>query len=175
MNTGYKYLIMIIAATTLFSNTNQAAEAQYIGSDSHNTKVVQHGKASPENTSPIDDSMPKSPSAPILQGAEHASTTGGDSFDSERFETIPGIYATGTVRVNMLANLEALLNICANGGEIIGILWGSCLLWACTKKLNQPGFARAVSIAILPMILGACSPAAINWAISVARDANFFS
>ncbi|MFN8551202.1 MAG: hypothetical protein U0103_06920 [Candidatus Obscuribacterales bacterium] len=37
---------------------------------------------------------------------------------------VTGVNTAGTVRVNNLANLEALLNIIANGMEILGIAWG---------------------------------------------------
>ena len=37
---------------------------------------------------------------------------------------VKGVNTAGTVRVNNLANLEALLNIMANGIEVLGICWG---------------------------------------------------
>ena len=58
--------------------------------------------------------------APNLQGATNG-TIGPQGTDAT---VITGVNTAGTVRVNNLANLEALLNIIANGMEILGIAWG---------------------------------------------------
>ncbi|MBI1269964.1 hypothetical protein GC174_05985, partial [bacterium] len=58
--------------------------------------------------------------APVLQGATNG-TVGPQGDDAT---AIMGVNTAGTVRVNNLANLEALLNIIANGMEILGIAWG---------------------------------------------------
>ena len=58
--------------------------------------------------------------SPILQGATNG-TIGPQGGDAT---AIMGVNTAGTVRVNNLANLEALLNIIANGMEILGIAWG---------------------------------------------------
>lgn len=39
-------------------------------------------------------------------------------------KNIQGVNTAGAVRVNNVANLEALLNIIANGMELPGIAWG---------------------------------------------------
>ncbi|MBX9687924.1 MAG: hypothetical protein K2X27_14555, partial [Candidatus Obscuribacterales bacterium] len=61
-----------------------------------------------------------SAAAPMLQGATNG-TIGPQGSDAT---VIQGVNTAGTVRVNNLANLEALLNIIANGMEILGIAWG---------------------------------------------------
>ena len=58
--------------------------------------------------------------APMLQGATNG-TIGPQGGDAT---AVMGVNTAGTVRVNNLANLEALLNIIANGMEILGIAWG---------------------------------------------------
>ncbi|HEY9785493.1 MAG TPA: hypothetical protein V6D17_08845, partial [Candidatus Obscuribacterales bacterium] len=58
--------------------------------------------------------------APRLSGATNG-TIGPQGADAT---FITGVNTAGTVRVNNLANLEALLNIIANGMEILGIAWG---------------------------------------------------
>ena len=58
--------------------------------------------------------------APMLQGA----TNGTIAPQGADATVIQGVNTAGTVRVNNLANLEALLNIIANGMEILGIAWG---------------------------------------------------
>jgi hypothetical protein len=64
------------------------------------------------------------PEPPCLQGA----TMGTIGPQGEDATVISGVNRVGTVRINMLAKLEALLNIAANGAEIITIIWGACLM-----------------------------------------------
>ncbi len=64
------------------------------------------------------------PEPPCLQGA----TMGTIGPQGDDFTVVTGVNTAGTVRVNMLAMLEALLNVVANGAEIITVLWGSGLL-----------------------------------------------
>jgi hypothetical protein len=97
-----------------------------------------------------------------------------------------GVNTAGTVRVNNLANLEALLNIIANLGEIVGMLAGALLV--------LHGFARAenlvfellgheivigpgkrMTLGALLIIGGLAVPGTINWFVASARDANLFS
>ena len=62
--------------------------------------------------------------APGLQGATNG-TIGPQGADAT---IIDGVNTCGTVRVNNLANLEALLNFMANGTEIFCIAWGGASL-----------------------------------------------
>lgn len=116
--------------------------------------------------------------APILQGANNG-TIGPQGV------SVMGVNTAGTVRVNNLANLEALLNIFANFLQIGGIAIGgsfvvssafapikegqSLLLWG---RLSQP--AR---FAIGALILGGglLAPGFVNYMVASARDANVFS
>lgn len=121
-------------------------------------------------------------SAPELQGATNG-TIGPQGDDAT---VIMGVNTAGTVRVNNLANLEALLNIIANLGEIVGMLAGALLV--------LHGFARAenlvfellgheivigpgkrMTLGALLIIGGLAVPGTINWFVASARDANLFS
>lgn len=111
--------------------------------------------------------------APRLQGA-----TNGTIAPQGRDATyITGVNTAGTVRVNNLANLEALLNILANGLEILGIAWGGPTLIYGFMKM-----AAGTKDAIKGIIMGCCgvtgglaTPGLINWLVASARDANLFS
>lgn len=111
--------------------------------------------------------------APRLQGA-----TNGTIAPQGRDATfITGINTAGTVRVNNLSNLEALLNIIANGLEILGIAWGGPTLIYGFMKM-----AAGTKEAIKGIIVGCCgvtgglaTPGLINWLVASARDANLFS
>ncbi len=64
------------------------------------------------------------PTPPQLQGATMG--TIGPQGDDATY--VVGVNTAGTVRVNMLAMLEALFNNIANGAQIITVLWGSFLM-----------------------------------------------
>ncbi len=81
-----------------------------------------------------------------FQGA----TNGTISPQCAEATVVQGVSSRGTVRVNNLANLEALLNIIANGIEFLGIAWGGLTMIMCfihmaagsqdpMKKLATPG------------------------------------
>lgn len=112
-------------------------------------------------------------SAPVLQGTTNG-TVGPQGNDAT---VIMGINTGGTVRVNNLANLEALLNIIANGMEILGIAWGGpCMIWG---FMNM---AAGVQDSLKRIIWGAAgvtgglaTPGCINWLVASCRDANLFA
>jgi hypothetical protein len=99
--------------------------------------------------------------------------------------TISGVNTAGTVRVNNLANLEALLNIIANIGEIVLMLGGGILIMHGFARGNvlvevmgqefefSPG--KRISLGALLLIGGLALPGTINWFVASARDANLFS
>jgi hypothetical protein len=102
---------------------------------------------------------------------------------------VSGVNTAGTVRVNNLANLEALLNIFANGAELLGLLFGSILLFGSLISSLSGSQQRATVLGIyLPisnrmkmalgvaMILaGLATPGFINYMVCSARDANLFA
>ncbi len=112
-------------------------------------------------------------SAPALQGATNG-TIGPQGADAT---VIQGVNTAGTVRVNNLANLEALLNIIANGMEILGIAWGGP-----TMIMGFMHMAAGTQDAMKRVLWGAAgvtgglaTPGCINWLVASARDANLFS
>jgi hypothetical protein len=81
------------------------------------------------------------------------------------------------VRVNNLANLEALLNIIANGMEILGIAWGGP-----TMIMGFMHMAAGTHDAMKKVLFGAAgvtgglaTPGCINWLVASARDAALFN
>ncbi len=111
--------------------------------------------------------------APMLQGATNG-TIGPQGGDAT---VIQGVNTAGTVRVNNLANLEALLNIIANGMEILGIAWGGP-----TMIMGFMHMAAGTQDAMKRVLWGAAgvtgglaTPGCINWLVASARDANLFS
>lgn len=111
--------------------------------------------------------------APALQGATNG-TIGPQGGDAT---VIAGVNTAGTVRVNNLANLEALLNIIANGMEILGIAWGGP-----TMIMGFMHMAAGTQDAMKRVLWGAAgvtgglaTPGCINWLVASARDANLFS
>jgi hypothetical protein len=91
----------------------------------------------------------------------------------------------GTVRVNNLANLEALLNIIANLLEITFVLAGFvflCYGFAITKAVSWV-FSRIASISPLKqvaigvslVVIGLAIPGVINWFVASVRDGGGFS
>lgn len=116
-----------------------------------------------------------SSSAPQLQGATYG-VVGPQGTDATM---ISGINTSGAVRVNNLANLEALLNIFANGSEIFGIALGGFNLFMgiLNKGLKFPftmgGRGRAL-LGVTMIVIGLAVPGSINWLAASARDANLF-
>jgi len=111
--------------------------------------------------------------APALQG-----TTNGTIGPQGRDATyVVGLNTAGTVRVNNLANLEALLNIIANGMEILGIAWGGpCMILGFMHMAAGSGEAMGrVLKGGAGVVGGLATPGVINWLVASARDANLFN
>lgn len=75
------------------------------------------------------------PAPPCLQGA----TMGTIGPQGQDATVITGVNTAGMVRVNMLAMIESVLNIVANGVEIITVLWGSLLMIGVLRYMFQGG------------------------------------
>jgi hypothetical protein len=99
---------------------------------------------------------------------------------------VMGVNTAGTVRVNNLANLEALLNIIANLSEIGCVLVGAVIVlhgFARREPLITEIMGREVECSsgqrivfgIALIIVGLAVPGLINWFVASARDANLFS
>lgn len=117
--------------------------------------------------------------APTLQGATNG-TIGPQGGDAT---VIQGVNTAGTVRVNNLANLEALLNIIANLAEILCLAGGAGLAvhGFAVKSVTsfgeefELGPGGRIVLGILLAASGLITPGLLNWFIASARDANLFS
>ncbi len=111
--------------------------------------------------------------APMLQGATNG-TIGPQAGDAT---VVQGVNTAGTVRVNNLANLEALLNIIANGMEILGIAWGgpTMIMGFMHMAAGTQDAMKRVLFGAAGVTGGLATPGAINWLVASARDANLFS
>jgi len=111
--------------------------------------------------------------APTLQGATNG-TIGPQAGDAT---VVSGVNTAGTVRVNNLANLEALLNIIANGMEILGIAWGgpTMIMGFMHMAAGTQDAMKRVLFGAAGVTGGLATPGAINWLVASARDANLFS
>jgi hypothetical protein len=111
--------------------------------------------------------------APALQGA--ALGTIGPQGSDATFVT--GLNTAGTVRVNNLANLEALLNIIANGMEILGIAWGgpTMIMGFMHMAAGTQDAMKRVLFGAAGVTGGLATPGCINWLVASARDANLFA
>lgn len=119
--------------------------------------------------------------SPTLQGATNG-TIGPSGSDATY---ITGVNTAGTVRVNNLANLEALLNLISNSLECMGMLAGFGLfmhgIFQRSKYLAVPGLnyqlsgMQRVGIGLAIFFIAMSVPGTINWFVASARDANLFS
>ena len=111
--------------------------------------------------------------APILQGASNGTI----APQGMQATYVTGVNTAGTVRVNNLANLEALLNIIANGMEILGIAWGgpTMIMGFMHMAAGTQDAMKRVMFGAAGVTGGLATPGAINWLVASARDANLFS
>jgi len=110
---------------------------------------------------------------PQLSGATNG-TIGPQGTDATY---VTGVNTAGTVRVNNLANLEALLNIIANGMEILGIAWGgpTMIMGFMHMAAGTQDSMKRVLFGAAGVTGGLATPGCINWLVASARDANLFS
>lgn len=117
--------------------------------------------------------------APVLQGASNGTIGKGDAT------MIMGVNTAGTVRVNNLANLEALLGMICNLVELAAVMFGSIIILhgiVIRSTVNNllginarftPGMRLFIGAAIITS--GLMVPGLVNWFVASARDANLFS
>ncbi|HND69201.1 MAG TPA: hypothetical protein PL112_20515, partial [Candidatus Obscuribacter sp.] len=85
---------------------------------------------------------------------------------------VQGVNTAGTVRVNNLADIEALLNVLANGIAIIGSILGlTTIVKACLRGFQSKSFVMGLSM----IVIGLASPGVINWLVATARDSALFN
>lgn len=89
-------------------------------------------------------------SVPNLQGV----TIGTIPAQDADATVIQGINDTGAVRVNNLANLEALLNVLANCAEIGGVAFGLSLLVKALHHLREPTAKKYFLWGVCAILIG---------------------
>jgi hypothetical protein len=169
--------LSVIASVGL---TVAPAHAQATGSDafSDNTGAMNNNSTTNNvgnggNTGTQTTQYTNSATNPQLAGATNG-TIGPQGADATY---ITGVNTAGTVRVNNLANLEALLNIIANGMEILGIAWGgpTMIMGFMHMAAGTQDSMKRVLFGAAGVTGGLATPGAINWLVASARDANLFS
>ncbi len=113
----------------------------------------------------------KSVAAPLLPGAVNGTTA-----PQGEATLVKGVNTAGTVRVYNLANMEALMNIIANGMEVIGIAWGGpTMIMACMRlSTGSAHGAKNVVYGAASVTSALATPGMVNWLVASGRDAGFF-
>jgi hypothetical protein len=158
-----------VAAFSLPANAQQQAT----GTDAFAGATGQYGKDDMNRTGSQAAMGATQGNAPSLQGATNG-TIGPQGGDAT---FVTGVNTAGTVRVNNLANLEALLNIIANGMEILGIAWGgpTMIMGFMHMAAGTQDAMKRVLFGAAGVTGGLATPGCINWLVASARDANLFS
>lgn len=166
-----------------FSNTSGPTEEKVAFSTGSQSRSGSGdaGAPQPQAASQEEDIDTQNGQAPMLQGATNG-TIGPQSGDAT---VVAGVNTAGTVRINNLANLEALLNIIANLAEtglglagIVLVIHGIARGVVTAEIMGQeieisPG--RRITIGVAMILIGLAVPGMINWFVASARDANLFS
>ena len=149
------------------------AHAQATGSDAFADAQGDMGAHNGLNTQSQTTAVNGATPAPSLTGATNG-TIGPQGADATY---VTGVNTAGTVRVNNLANLEALLNIIANGMEILGIAWGgpTMIMGFMHMAAGTQDSMKRVLFGAAGVTGGLATPGCINWLVASARDANLFS
>jgi hypothetical protein len=110
---------------------------------------------------------------PSVAGATNG-TIGPQGADAT---VVYGVNTAGNVRVNNLANLEALVNIVSNLLECIGLIYGGVALYIAymNRKTNRAKAKGLIAKAMTVVALAVMIVPTMNWLIASARDANLFS
>jgi hypothetical protein len=169
----------VLSALVCTMAVGSAANAQGTGMDAFSTTAVQgnqgyggQGLGQSPNTA-TQTTQGGQAVAPSLSGATNG-TIGPQGADATY---VTGVNTAGTVRVNNLANLEALLNIIANGLEILGIAWGgpTMIMGFMHMAAGTQDAMKRVLFGAAGVTGGLATPGCINWLVASARDANLFS
>jgi len=99
-------------------------------------------------------------------------------------ETVAIVGLPGTVRCNMLANIEALLNLLANSFELSALAFGLVLVWVGLFTYQRSIFmnpitlhraGRKAHVGVFLIKFGLAVPALVNWLVAFARDAELLN
>lgn len=112
--------------------------------------------------------------APVLQGA----TVGGIGPQGSDATVIQGVNTAGYIRVNNLANLEAVLNLLSGFGQFVGMSLALLLGFEAANRRRGFGKLSKRSAMILSAVLCLVAfyiPSIVNLVVVTARDLNLFS
>ena len=165
--------LSFVAAVATAPANAQGAGAQAADAFQSQGTSGTYGYQSNQNTGSQTQNASTAASTPSLQGATNG-TIGPQGADAT---FVTGVNTAGTVRVNNLANLEALLNIIANGMEILGIAWGgpTMIMGFMHMAAGTQDAMKRVLFGAAGVTGGLATPGCINWLVASARDANLFS
>jgi len=163
--------VSAVAAMSLPANAQAVANGSDAFSSGSTGNMSQ--SANQDRTGAQSGAQAGNANAPSLQGATNG-TIGPQGTDAT---FVTGVNTAGTVRVNNLANLEALLNIIANGMEILGIAWGgpTMIMGFMHMAAGTQDAMKRVLFGAAGVTGGLATPGCINWLVASARDANLFS
>jgi hypothetical protein len=176
MNTFRKLTMSALGLSVVAACAAAPAHAQGTGQDAFSTTANQGSLGYGQTLSPNTQTQTNQGAqglAPSLSGATNG-TIGPQGTDAT---FVTGVNTAGTVRVNNLANLEALLNIIANGLEILGIAWGgpTMIMGFMHMAAGTQDAMKRVLFGAAGVTGGLATPGCINWLVASARDANLFS
>ena len=165
--------VALVAGLALPANAQQAAVNDEFASGGTGQQGIGRSNGNSPNTWSQTNQTGGFQAAPTLQGASNG-TIGPQGVDAT---AVTGVNTAGTVRVNNLANLEALLNIIANGMEILGIAWGgpTMIMGFMHMAAGTQDAMKRVLFGAAGVTGGLATPGCINWLVASARDANLFS
>ncbi len=179
----HKLVTPVSSAVVLGAREEQPQSAEGFVRQGASSVMQQARQQSAEqfnNNRSSEESFDPNSGAPIFVGAVNG-TIGPQGADAT---FVTGVNTAGTVRVNNLANLEALLNLLANGFELFCMVAGLTLIVmtfvsrsSAEKWFGLRGMSAPVMVAIGAAIIvgGLSTPGMINWFVASARDANLFS
>jgi len=172
MNILRKITMAVLSLSVVGFVAAAPAHAQATGSDEFSTAAEGNAQNNGHNTFAQSTQLGNA-TAPALQGATNG-TIGPQGADATY---VTGLNTAGTVRVNNLANLEALLNIIANGMEILGIAWGgpTMIMGFMHMAAGTQDAMKRVLFGAAGVTGGLATPGCINWLVASARDANLFN
>jgi hypothetical protein len=165
--------------------TNAVANAEDNGDDAIESATQSPSESASETAGPAQRQLggiSNDQSKSQIQGA----TNGTIAPQGADATYVMGVNTAGTVRVNNLANLEALLNIIANLGEIGCAIGGLVIIvhgffnrdpWITEMMGNEVRFSsgKRIALGVCLILIGLSVPGLINWFVTSARDAALFN
>jgi hypothetical protein len=162
--------------------TNNGENGENVNAENQNAdKFAEESPAVASSEAAAGEAAGGAGAAGELQGATNG-TIGPQGTDATY---VTGVNTAGTVRVNNLANLEALLNIIANlcetGLSLVGVIIvlhsmvNRSLAIEVMGQEVEIGQGQRIAFGLGLLLVGLAFPGLVNWFVASARDANLFS